>query len=139
MKKLIIISSFAIASISVAQDKLLTIQDAVLKGRTTLAPKRLQSLGFISGTTKFSYIDNNAIKVGDNTIGKTTDVLTLKELNTQLKSSNKDTLATFTSITWKNANQFYFSNKKGELIYSLDKKTISETDKTAEPSNLEAY
>lgn len=139
MKKLIIISSFAIASISVAQDKLLTIQDAVLKGRTTLAPKRLQSLGFISGTAKFSYIDNNAIKVGDNTIGKTTDVLTLKELNTQLKSSNKDTLATFTSITWKNAKQFYFSNKKGELIYSLDKKTISETDKTIEPSNLEAY
>jgi dipeptidyl-peptidase-4 len=139
MKKLIIISSFAIASISIAQDKLLTIQDAVLKGRTTLAPKRLQSLGFISGTAKFSYIDNNAIKVGDNTIGKKTDVLTLKELNTQLKSSNKDTLATFTSITWKNAKQFYFSNKKGELIYSLDKKTISETDKIVEPSSLEAY
>ena len=139
IKTTVAIASIFYSTFIIAQDKLLTIQDAVLKGRTTLAPKRLQSLGFISGTAKFSYIDNNAIKVGDNTIGKTTDVLTLKELNTQLKSSNKDTLATFTSITWKNANQFYFSNKKGELIYSLDKKTISETDRTAEPSNLEAY
>ena len=139
IKTTVAIVSIFYSTFIIAQDKLLTIQDAVLKGRTTLAPKRLQSLGFISGTAKFSYIDNNAIKVGDNTIGKTTDVLTLKELNTQLKSSNKDTLATFTSITWKNAKQFYFSNKKGELIYSLDKKTISETDRTAEPSNLDAY
>ncbi|MCF8424879.1 MAG: S9 family peptidase [Bacteroidia bacterium] len=139
IKTTVAIASIFYSTFIIAQDKLLTIQDAVLKGRTTLAPKRLQSLGFISGTAKFSYIYNNAIKVGDNTIGKTTDVLTLKELNTQLKSSNKDTLATFTSITWKNAKQFYFSNKKGELIYSLDKKIFSETDKIVEPSSLDAY
>ena len=52
--------------------------------------------------------------------------MNLKELNAQLKTSNKDTLATLGSIKWKNANQFYFSNKKGELIYSIDKKTISD-------------
>jgi dipeptidyl-peptidase-4 len=124
---------------SVAQNKLLTIQEAVLKGRSTLAPKRLQGLSFINGTTKFSYVDNNSIKIGDNATGKTNDVISLKELNAQLKSSTKDTLAALTSITWKNANQFYFSNKKGELLYSIDKKIISETDKKAEPTDLESY
>ncbi len=124
---------------SVAQNKLLTIQEAVLKGRSTLAPKRLQGLSFINGTTKFSYVDNNSIKIGDNATGKTNDVISLKELNAQLKLSTKDTLAALTSITWKNANQFYFSNKKGELLYSIDKKIISETDKKAEPSDLESY
>ena len=79
------IASIFYSTFIIAQDKLLTIQDAVLKGRTTLAPKRLQALGFIKASNKFSFIDNNTIKVGDNAIGKTTDVLTLKELNAILK------------------------------------------------------
>ena len=133
------IASIFYSTFIIAQDKLLTIQDAVLKGRTTLAPKRLQALGFIKASNKFSFTDNNTIKVGDNAIGKTTDVLTLKELNAILKLSSKDTLASFTTITWKSANQFYFSNKKVELLYSLDKKTISETDKKVEPTTLEEY
>ena len=97
---------------SVAQNKLLTIQEAVLKGRSTLAPKRLQGLSFINGSTKFSYIDNNNIKIGDNATGKTNDVISLKELNAQLKSATKDTLAAINAITWKNTNQFYQGSLK---------------------------
>ena len=112
----IAIASIFYSTFIIAQDKLLTIQDAVLKGRTSLAPKRLQALGFIKDSNKFSYIDNNVIKVGDNATGKTTDVLSLKDLNGVLKSNSKDTLTALTNISWKNANQFYFSNKKGELL-----------------------
>ena len=139
MKIILIISSALLFSTSFSQNKLLTIQEAVLKGRSTLAPKRLQGLSFINGSTKFSYIDNNNIKIGDNATGKTNDVISLKELNALLKIATKDTLAAINVITWKNANQFYFSNKKGELLYSIDKKTISETDKKAEPTDLESY
>lgn len=139
MKTLITLSAIFAFCISVAQEKLLTIQEAVLKGRTSLAPKKLQGLGFIPGSDKFSYVDNNVIKVGDNSTAKTADVLTLKELNAQLKSSGKDTLAALNSITWKNANQFYFLNKKTELLYSLDKKTIADTDKKTDDTSLEAY
>ncbi len=138
IKTSISIATIFCSTLIVAQDKLLTIQEAVLKGRTSLAPKRLSSLGFVPGSTKFSYVDNNIIKVGDAT-GKITDVLNLKELNSQLKSAGKDTLVALATITWKNANQFYFSNKKGELIYSLDKKTITDTDKKEESTNLEEY
>jgi dipeptidyl-peptidase-4 len=139
MKIILIISSALLFSTSFSQNKLLTIQEAVLKGRSTLAPKRLQGLSFINGSTKFSYIDNNNIKIGDNATGKTNDVISLKELNALLKIATKDTLAAINAITWKNANQFYFSNKKGELLYSIDKKIISETDKKAEPFDLESY
>jgi dipeptidyl-peptidase-4 len=139
MKIILIISSALLFSTSFSQNKLLTIQEAVLKGRSTLAPKRLQGLSFINGTTKFSYVDNNSIKIGDNATGKTNDVISLKELNALLKIATKDTLAAINAITWKNANQFYFSNKKGELLYSIDKKIISETDKKAEPTDLESY
>ena len=132
-----IISFYSFASL--AQNKLLTIQEAVLKGRSTLAPKRLQGLSFVKNSNQFSFIDNNTIKLGDQQSGKIKELLSLKELNAQLKSSTKDTLAALTSITWKNGNQFYFTNKKGELLYTIDKKTISESDKHAEPTELESY
>ena len=132
-----IISFYSFASL--AQNKLLTIQEAVLKGRTSLAPKRLQGLSFVKNSNQFSFIDNNTIKLGDQQSGKIKELLSLKELNAQLKSSTKDTLAALTSITWKNGNQFYFTNKKGELLYTIDKKSISESDKNAEPTELESY
>ena len=132
-----IISFYSFASL--AQNKLLTIQEAVLKGRTTLAPKRLQGLSFVKNSNQFFFIDNNTIKLGDQQSGKIKELLSLKELNAQLKSSTKDTLAALTSITWKNGNQFYFTYKKGELLYTIDKKTISESDKHAEPTELESY
>jgi len=84
----------------------------VLKGRTSLAPKRLQALGFIKESNKFSYVDNNVIKVGDNATGKTTEVLTLKALNAALKLNSKDTLATLSVISWKTLTNFTFQIKK---------------------------
>lgn len=139
MKKIIFWLSLFVIQFYFAQNKQLTIQDAVLKARTSLAPKKLQSLTFILGTDKFSYLDNNVLKVGDNISGKIVDVLSLKELNASLVSLSKDTLEGLFNVSWKNANQFYFSNKKEEFIYSLDKKEISQTDKKKDDITLEAY
>lgn len=139
IKTSVIFASVFYSSFIIAQNKLLTIQEAVLKGRTSLAPKRLQSLALIDGAAKFSYIENNTVKLGDNITGKTTDLLTIKDLNASLKSSKKDTLVSLSTISWKNANQFYFNTKKEEVLYSIDKKTISETDKKSEPTDLESY
>lgn len=141
MKKQTLFLSLAICyGISTqAQNKLLTIQEAISKGRTTLAPKRLQGISFVTGTDKFAYIDNNVVKLGDNTTGKTKEVLSLKDLNASLKSLQRDTLASIAALTWKNANQFYFSNKKGEWIYSLDKKNITESDRKEEETGMESY
>ena len=140
MKKILLLSCvFAITTTILSQNKLLTIQDAVLKGRTSLAPKRLQSLVFIPAHDQFSYVINETIFIGDKKNGNAVPLLTLQGLNASLKAANKDTLASIGGLTWKNSNQFYFSNKKGELMYSIDKKTISETDKKTEPTTLEEY
>ncbi len=139
MKTLFLISSACLLNTAISQNKLLTIQEAISKGRTTLAPKRLQGISFVAGTDKFSYIDNNVFKVGDNTSGKTIDVISLKDINANLKFLKKDTLAALSNITWKNANELYFSNKNGELIYSLDKKNIVDSDRKDESAGLEAF
>ena len=47
----------------ISQTKLLSIQDAVSKGRTSLAPKRLQNLSFIPGSSQLSYLDKNHLFV----------------------------------------------------------------------------
>lgn len=139
MKTIFLISSAFIFSTTFAQDKLLTIQEAVLKGRTSLAPKRLQSLTFIPAHDQFSFVDNNIIYIGDKKNGNTVPLITLQDLNSKLKAVSKDTLTTIGGLTWKNLSQFYFSNKKGELMYDIDKKAVLETDKKSEPTKLEEY
>lgn len=139
IKTTVAIASIFSSTLIGAQEKLLTIQDAVLKGRTSLAPKRLQSLSFIPAHDQFSYVDNNTVFIGDKKNGNTSPLITLQELNTKLKASSKDTLAAIGGLSWKNLSQFYFSNKKGELMYDIDKKSIIETDRKAEPTNLEEY
>ena len=122
-----------------AQTKLLTIQEAVSKGRTTLAPKRLAALAFIPQTNGFSYVEKDTVIVGNNISGKLVKITPLSELNKALKKASKDTLEKLTSVTWKSVFQFYFSNKKGELIYDIEKKAILETDKKEDNSSLESY
>ena len=139
MKKITVLTGLFIASFSFAQEKLLTIQEALWKGRTVLAPKRLQSLAFINGTDKYTYVINDELLVGDNKTGKAQSVLSLKEMNSNLKIAKKDTLPSLTTVYWKNRSQFYFSNSKGELIYDLDKKVIFDTDRSSQETTLESY
>lgn len=132
---------FAILSFNVtfAQNKLLTIQDAVLKGRSVLAPKRLQNLQFVTGVDKFSYIDNNVIKIGDNASAKISDLVSAGELNKLFKAAGKDTLKGLGFIEWKNADELFINNGKSEFIYNTSSKSINESTRKYENKSLESY
>ena len=91
--------------------KLLTIQDAVLKGRTSLSPKRLQNVSFIPDSKKFSYINNNQINVNQAADGKTIYSLSLRDLNLNLIRSTLDTLSNLSSVDWKNEHTFSIQTK----------------------------
>lgn len=139
MKKITsaVLFTFIISFQCLSQDKLLTIQDAVLKGRTSLAPKRFQTF-FIPGAKSFGYIENNILKIGNNADGVAKDVLSLTTLNALLKGASQDTLFTLNGISFKSADEFYFSNKKGEQIFSISKKTFSASDRKQVEGNPEA-
>lgn len=130
---------FSISLTVSSQDKLLTIQDAVLKGRTTLAPKRLQGLSFIKGSDKFAYLDNNIVKVGDNASGKTSDMVNMSQLNAILKADKKDSLKSIFILDWKNDKQFYFLNGIVEMIYDAETKKILYTDRKQNDKTLDSY
>src|SRR4051812_7020949 len=91
-----------------SQKKNLTIQEAVLKGRTTLAPKRLQNLGFIPDSKKIVYIDKNEMIVVNTADGKVISSMSTVAFNKELAAGQLDTIASYQGIKWKNENQFYF-------------------------------
>lgn len=131
--------SLAICLTSFAQDKLLTIQDAVLKGRTSLAPKRLTGLGFIPGSDKFAYVEGTTVKVGDNTSGKISDFVTMNDINKLLKADKKDSIKQIIILEWKNEHQFYFLSGILELIYDNAAKKVLNNDRKQNDKTLESY
>ncbi len=125
------------ASIANSQTKLLSIQEAILKGRSSLAPKRLLNTTFIPGTKNFSFTDNNVLQVLSAETGKPTFSLSVLDFNKNLKAAAKDTVASFEGIKWADATTFYFQNKVGELKYELVKKTVQKSDRPTTDASLE--
>ncbi len=101
----------------IAQTKLLTVQEAVSKGRTALAPARLKNLVFIPKSNDFSYLDGNILKVFDNSTAKLKKEITLTSFNAMLKTINDDTLTSFPFVEWKGKDFLKYVNAKGEEIY----------------------
>lgn len=111
MKKLLIayflILNFLLVS---AQNKILTMEDAMLKARTTLAPQNLSQLQFFGNTDEYIYLKKlngaetwfkgNFITPGDSIF------LTLDQLNSVLKQAGLDVVKTmpvikFSTDSWK--------------------------------------
>jgi dipeptidyl-peptidase-4 len=131
---------FAFATLSLqtqAQNKLLTIQEAVLKGRTSLAPKRLANLAFVPESKKFGYTDAGTLSLMDAESGKTAYSLSVTDLNKTLKTGSNDTVAGFDGIKWLNEKSFVFQTKKGEMLYDLSTKSIKKSERLIADLSLE--
>lgn len=118
----------------------LTIKDAVLKGRTTLAPQRLNNIQFIP-KNKLSYSINDNIIIYDCSKNQIENKISLAQINSLFKNLSKDTLLSIPSIQWiKNKLQFNFSFKNNYYIYDINNnKIIPDTSEHPDPTleNLE--
>lgn len=117
MKKFSVFFVFVLASlITSAQNKILSMEDAMLKSRTTLAPQTLKQLQFIKGTDDFVYIkniNNEDIWVKGNVKDVDgTPYLSLKQINEKLKAANLDTLKMLPPVQFNNEN--YVLSLKGK-------------------------
>lgn len=127
MKYLIIsLGMLLIGMQSKAQQKLLTIEDAVLKQRTTLAPERLSQLQWIPGTNTFSYVGKlNGVELvitQDAASLKRDTVLTLADFNTayqNLKPEEKR-MNRFPFITWVNKSSLRFMYNNAVYLFTFN-------------------
>jgi dipeptidyl-peptidase 4 len=84
------------------QNKMLSMEDAMLKARTTLAPENLQQLQFYGTTNDYVYLKkingNDAWIRGNNKMRSDTLFMSLIGLNTRLKTAGLDTVMAMPSI-----------------------------------------
>jgi dipeptidyl-peptidase-4 len=93
-------------TVSYAQ-KQLTIQDALVNNRTTLAPENLRQLQFVKGTDDYVYlkkINGTDTWVRGNFKTGETSYLTLTQFNQRLRKALLDTLITLPPIQFNNEN-----------------------------------
>ena len=131
MKKNHFIISALLLSLSVfSQNDLLTVKDAVLKGRTILAPKRLKNLVFTPVSENYSYIEEQSLNIYDNASAKLKKQIKLSDFNQTLKTLAEDTLSVFPMVTWRGKDMFCYTNSKGtEIFYSTVNATALKKEK----------
>lgn len=97
-----------VAGSSYAQQKMMTIQDALVNNRTTLAPENLHQLQFVKGTNDYVYLKKiNGTDTwvrGSNKANSEAPYLTLAQFNLRLRNALMDTLATLPPIQFNNEN-----------------------------------
>ncbi len=126
MRKLIVL--FILIHLAApAQNKLLTIQEAVLKGRTSLAPKRLQNLTFVKGENAWAYVEGNTLIKGDVVSAKTSTFTELKVINAALKQNKLDTLKALPFITFENPSTIRFTQGANQLVLNIKTQSLTVT------------
>ncbi len=126
-----------IATISIAQQKMLTMEDAMLNARTTLAPETLKQLQFIKGSNDYVYlkkINGADTWVKGNFKSKEESVfLTLEQFNAKLRAASMDTVKALPPIQFSTdkmtvtlkGQQLSFDNTGNGTTVLVDKNTAS--------------
>ena len=89
--------------------KELTLEDAVLKRWTSLAPDRLKDLKWNNEKDFFSYKSDSILYMFDYSGEFPKDSISLSQINASLDGEEK--LMSVPNITWINSHSFRFKNK----------------------------
>jgi dipeptidyl-peptidase-4 len=124
MKQLFFSFLFSISITSLfAQQKQLTIEDAMVNARTTLAPENLKQLQFIKGTNDYVYLKKtDGVDVwmkGNFKSKEESDYLTLSAFNQYLRKASMDTVKSMPTIQFA-ANDFTTTIKGQKMSFAID-------------------
>jgi dipeptidyl-peptidase-4 len=123
MKKIILLLLLLSALVN-AQNKMLSMEDAVLKARTSLAPQNFKQMMWIKNSIDYSYVgtDNHLYK--GNAESKPQLLMRLAELNSALRAQKEDTLSAFPTMEWEDVNSFIFKANKKRWMWITAVKTL---------------
>lgn len=133
MKKIAFISLIisAFTQITIAQTKLLTMDDAIIKQKTTLAPAKLKQLMWVKGENSYSYVDTKD-SIDFLILGKAESankplktLVSMVEINDGLGNLRFKSLKTFPQIQWKTSDIFTFEAEKNLFAYDLKSKLLT--------------
>lgn len=125
-KKNLVVICFFLAIIAQVngQNKLLSIQEAILKGRTSLAPKKLQNLAFVPDSKLLGYTDKNEIHFFNIETGTDEVVSSIADINRTCSKNKIDTILFFEGLKFRSNTQICIISKKVEYLYNMRKKHL---------------
>jgi dipeptidyl-peptidase 4 len=125
MKRYFFLPFFILSLSLLAQNKLLTMEDAMVRNRTTLAPQNLRQLQFVYGTEDYVYLkkvdDKDVWMRGNIKSSSEQSFLTLDDLSQKMKLSGYDALTAMPPINFSKSTEWIFTVNGTE--YALDPKT----------------
>ncbi len=143
MKKILLfILVSAINTFLYAQQKMLSMEDAMLNARTTLAPENLAQLQFINGSDDYVYLKkiagNDTWYSGNATMSVDTPFLSLEQLNKYLRRAGMDTVKTMPAIQFTLTGWTMTVNGSKILLDAITHQSKTIIDKTITPkTNVE--
>ncbi|MBB2150845.1 S9 family peptidase [Pedobacter gandavensis] len=123
MKKFILLCQLvALSFYGIAQNKMLTMQDAMSNARTTLAPENLSQLQFLYGTENYVYAKrqaNGPVWMSGSFKGKEEHaLLSLAQLNQKLKAAQQDTLKSMPMIQFNQGADWIMNVKGAKMAFN---------------------
>lgn len=123
MKKFILLCQLvALSFYGIAQNKMLTMQDAMSNARTTLAPENLSQLQFIYGTENYVYAKRQANgpvwMSGNFKVKEEQAFLSLGQLNQKLRTAQQDTLNTMPVIQFNQGADWIMYVKGAKMAFN---------------------
>jgi dipeptidyl-peptidase-4 len=129
MKKYLIATLLFSYFASTAQNKLLTLEDAILGLRTKLAPVNLKQLSFVGSSDRICFVDTasgtSRFILAQTSNLKSISYVTLEDLNSALKAKNIKPLNSLPQITWITNNECAFQTEESWNVYLVKEKAIS--------------
>lgn len=121
MKKILFILlliAFGIQS-TPAQQKKLTIRDAVIGQYQGLYPDYIKYLRWRGNTDKFTFIEDDVLKQSGTDSKDKKEILSYETLNTELKDNGLNEISNFPGYTWINENLIRFEIQNHLLVYNM--------------------
>ncbi len=115
------------------------MEEAVVKQYSTLAPERLNQLGWVPGTNKYAFVKDDVLKVGAADEGKfkTDDIVSLEELNEKFGALTGVQYRRFPRFDWVNEQTLKFEYKQNVYSYNIKSGDLLHTDSLELPTNAE--
>ncbi|MBN8683506.1 MAG: DPP IV N-terminal domain-containing protein [Chitinophagales bacterium] len=117
MRQILLFCLFGLPAFVFAQPNI-SMSDAILKGRTSLAPSSLRQLQWIPGSTQFSHVSNGKV-VRVNAATDQTDTMDLQsKLNEGMPGLGLKPLEALPAFTWLSADKLWFQTGKEIITWS---------------------
>ena len=117
----------------------ISMAEAILKGRTTLAPANLRQLQWIPGTTQFTHVFNSKL-VRVNAPDLASDTLDiLPKINVALAAEKAAPLEAFPTVTWLTNDQLWFQTSQEIYTYSPKDGLTLKNRHSADAANVDVH